>query len=195
MGHSISTNGGLFISMNQQSPDTVTSIRLALKLPNVSPQVVSQMEEYLAGNNIYTKKEGNKNHVNAFFLPFDKELGRIYLGHHKKADDWIPPGGHIEPGETPEEACIREMQEELSTTIKKHDLELWNLSYKYIGRPQSGCVGHFDLWYLVHTSSNNNFGFDSREYYDAGWFALREGIAKITKNPDFATILTGLFQS
>ncbi len=175
-------------------PDTLATIRLAMELPRVTPTTIAQMEEYLSGNTVYTKKEGNPSHVNVFFLPYDKKLGKIYLGHHKKANDWIPPGGHIEPGETPIIAAIREMQEELATVITPEELELWNLSYKYIGRPEAGCVGHYDLWYLVHISSDNNFIFDPGEYYDAGWFDIADGVKKITNNPDFAIITSKLIR-
>ena len=34
-----------------------------------------------------------------------------------------PPGGHVERGETPIEAMIREIQEELGVAVKKADLE------------------------------------------------------------------------
>ena len=30
---------------------------------------------------------------------------------------WAVPGGHVEPGETPEQAAVREIQEELGVTV------------------------------------------------------------------------------
>ncbi len=38
--------------------------------------------------------------------------GRTLLLKHKKLGMWLPPGGHIEPGETPDEAVLREVLEE-----------------------------------------------------------------------------------
>lgn len=38
--------------------------------------------------------------------------GRILLHWHKKLQRWLPPGGHIEPNELPDEAAIREVMEE-----------------------------------------------------------------------------------
>jgi len=43
-----------------------------------------------------TKKDNNENHICTFFLPIHIKTRSIYLVHHKKANDWIPPGGHIE---------------------------------------------------------------------------------------------------
>jgi 8-oxo-dGTP pyrophosphatase MutT (NUDIX family) len=150
------------------------------------------LTSYIEEAKVLTRGEGNENHVNVFFLPYDRDAGKIYLGHHKKADDWIPPGGHIEPGETPTAAVLREFQEELNITPHEDQLELWNLSYKYIGRPEAGCVGHYDIWYLVHISSQLDFVYDPGEYHAAGWFDIAAGIGKITKNDDFATIITTL---
>lgn len=38
--------------------------------------------------------------------------GKTLLHKHRKLGLWLPPGGHIEPGETPDEAVLREVREE-----------------------------------------------------------------------------------
>jgi 8-oxo-dGTP pyrophosphatase MutT (NUDIX family) len=37
---------------------------------------------------------------------------RVLLHYHQKLARWLPPGGHIEPGELPDEAALREVFEE-----------------------------------------------------------------------------------
>lgn len=174
--------------MHQAAWDEIEKIYL---LPHLDQATVSQFRQLKSSQNSHTKGEGNPLHYCSFFLPFDQAKNKIYLCHHIKADDWIPPGGHIEVGETPSDAAIREMQEELSVDIKKPQLEAWNLSVKPINRPESGCMAHYDVWHLVHLSEQD-FDFDPREYYEAGWFGVKEGVAKISKNPDFASIIATL---
>ena len=41
--------------------------------------------------------------------------------HHKKANDWIPPGGHIEENESPAATVIREFREELGYKLKREE--------------------------------------------------------------------------
>lgn len=143
------------------------------------------------GSMVHTKGEGNPRHYCSFFLPYDKKTGKIYLGWHIKADDWIPPGGHIEPGETPSGAAIREMKEELGVDITLDMLTAFTLSIKPINRPEKGCMAHYDVWHLVNIPEQH-FDYLKSEYHDAGWFTIAEGVKKITKNPDFAEIIAKL---
>jgi len=43
--------------------------------------------------------------------------GHVLLHPHAKLGLWLPPGGHIEPDELPDEAAIREVEEEAGIRI------------------------------------------------------------------------------
>jgi 8-oxo-dGTP pyrophosphatase MutT (NUDIX family) len=45
------------------------------------------------------------------------EFDHILLVHHKGIGAWLPPGGHIEAGEYPHEACVREVFEETGLKV------------------------------------------------------------------------------
>lgn len=43
--------------------------------------------------------------------------GKVLLLWHKKLQMWLPPGGHIDPNELPDEAAVREVLEETGLKV------------------------------------------------------------------------------
>lgn len=44
--------------------------------------------------------------------------GQLLLHRHPKLEMWLPCGGHLEPGETPDEAAVREVFEESGVKVE-----------------------------------------------------------------------------
>jgi 8-oxo-dGTP pyrophosphatase MutT (NUDIX family) len=42
----------------------------------------------------------------------------VLLHPHRKLGIWLPPGGHIEPNELPDEAALREVEEEAGIAVE-----------------------------------------------------------------------------
>lgn len=120
-----------------------------------------------------THKINPGDHLCCFFLPIHRATKSIYLGHHIKADDWLPPGGHIEEEELPSKTVIREFKEELDYEPDPDLIVLFDISIKKIDNLRS-CKIHYDFWYFVETEKIN-FNFDRGEFYDAGWFLITDG--------------------
>ena len=43
---------------------------------------------------------------------------KVLLIHHKKLDLWIPVGGHIHENETPDQALVRKIKQEVNIDVK-----------------------------------------------------------------------------
>ena len=67
--------------------------------------------------------------VAAIIIENDKVFA-TQLGYGEFKDGWEFPGGKIEPGETPEEAIVREIKEELDTEVEVIEL-LDTVEYDY----------------------------------------------------------------
>ncbi len=52
-------------------------------------------------------------HFTATTYLFTPDFSRTLFLYHKKLASWLPPGGHIEENESPEEAARREIKEEI----------------------------------------------------------------------------------
>jgi 8-oxo-dGTP pyrophosphatase MutT (NUDIX family) len=110
-------------------------------------------------------------HLVSYFAVVD---GReILLVDHKSAQLWLPPGGHVEPGEHPRETVARELYEELGF-VAGHDIAepLMITCTTTVGLS----TGHVDvsLWYVVTTERNQPIDFDEEEFASIKWFPYSE---------------------
>lgn len=164
-----------------------------LKLLNkkhVNNRVYQQFLTRLQSNKL-TQETNQEDHFCSFFLPVNLKSKSVYLGFHKKANDWIPPGGHIKYDETPIQTVYREFIEELNFKLSKEKIELFDLSIKDVsGNPFHSCKIHYDFWYLVFTEKYR-FKFEKREFYQGGWFTLKQALTK-TKLKQYNEIIATL---
>lgn len=96
------------------------------------------------------------------------------LHRHKRLGIWIQPGGHIDRGETPADAALRETREEtgLPVTHPPSGPYLFHLD----AHP-AGDHFHLDLRYLV-LSDDVDPQPPEGESQDVAWFPLTEAIAR-----------------
>ena len=99
---------------------------------------------------------------------------KLLLVHHAKLDKWLPPGGHIETNETPDEAVLREIKEETGIEAMfvnkekvSHDKNiLTELALPFYANVHSvGDHNHACLYYLCKTKHDNvTISHESKDY-------------------------------
>jgi 8-oxo-dGTP diphosphatase len=111
-------------------------------------------------------------HLVSYFPVIDGEY--ILLVDHKNAKRWLPPGGHVEPGEDPRLTVVRELQEELGleVTAEEVPVPLMVTVTETVGMTS----GHTDvsLWYPIKRSRTEVLNFDTTEFNEVRWFHFSE---------------------
>jgi 8-oxo-dGTP diphosphatase len=112
-------------------------------------------------------------HLVAYFLPVSQDLSQVLLVDHKKAELWLPPGGHVEPGEHPRRTVVREAQEELGVAAELLDERPLFLT---VTKTVGGVARHTDvsLWYLLKGDPKESLSYDTGEFNQIRWFGINE---------------------
>lgn len=121
------------------------------------------------------------------YVMSSNEPRRALLVHHRRFDKWLPPGGHVEFGENPYQAAIREVNEEAGIDVSSYlsapqdsgDHALFLPMPAYLLEEHIQTSGdepehfHIDHVYLVEVPQADVV-HDSNESHDIGWFTYEE---------------------
>jgi 8-oxo-dGTP pyrophosphatase MutT (NUDIX family) len=117
-------------------------------------------------------------HVTASCFIVDVASGRLLLHHHRRLDRWLQMGGHVESGEVPLQAALREGREESGLNdLRAFDDRFVDLDVHSIpagrGEPQHL---HFDVRYLATTSEPEAIASDPHESNELAWLAFDKAV-------------------
>ena len=103
----------------------------------------------------------------------ENNRGQILLEHRTDRDEWCPPGGLQEMGETFEEVAIRELFEETGLKVRPGDLHLIGVvsgESRYATYPNGDQVYNNSVLYVVKkysgrlSNDHSEVVFDGKEY-------------------------------
>jgi len=106
-------------------------------------------------------------HLIAYFVVVDSD--HVLLVDHKNSGLWLPPGGHVDPGEHPRDTVIREAVEELGMKAQFERPEPVMLTVvETVGRT----AGHTDvcLWYVLAGDRQVSLDYCREEFNSIRWF-------------------------
>lgn len=110
---------------------------------------------------------------------------KIALAHHQRTDkSWVLPKGHVEEGETIEEAALREIHEESgldNVQLIKHLGTIMRESVKSNGDLVQKTI-HFFLAYALE--NNQSSTPTDLIFTEVGWFKPREAIELLPYEAD-----------
>jgi len=126
----------------------------------------------------YSRDQFVPGHVTASCFIIDRD-GRLLLHHHRRLNRWLQMGGHLEPGEDPVVAALREGREESGLEDLRivsdgiADLDVHRIPAGR-GEPEHR---HYDVRYIARTDSADSIAADARESNQLMWFDLDRAAA------------------
>ncbi|MDP3727985.1 MAG: NUDIX domain-containing protein [bacterium] len=112
---------------------------------------------------------------------------RLLLIFHNKLQIWLPPGGHIELNETPDQAVKREVKEEINLEIEllqyntlssgRNVREECALPF-YTNVHNVGDHDHYGLFYLCKAKDISTLKGNPKELRECKWFSLDDLMRK-----------------
>src|SRR4030042_2390129 len=122
----------------------------------------------------FTRDENPKTHFCVYFAGYDPKNRRVFIGLHKKSGLWLFNGGHLDKGESSEEALVREIKEEWGSEVKlsgKFEPKLLTIT-KIENPSKQICRLHYDIWHFIKLNKND-FRPDrlllTKEFEQIGW--------------------------
>jgi 8-oxo-dGTP pyrophosphatase MutT (NUDIX family) len=104
-------------------------------------------------------------HLVVYFAPLTPDRRQLLLAAHRKAGLWLPPGGHVEPGEHPWTTVTRECAEELHLPATPSQVTGPAPAFVTVTRTRNRHP-HTDvtLWFPLETTPEQITSYDSGEF-------------------------------
>ena len=119
----------------------------------------------------FSRTRLNPGHITASLFIVDLEAKRILLHHHRRLGRWLQMGGHLDPGEAPAEAALREGAEESGLgDLELVDERIFDLDVHPIpAREEEREHFHYDIRYVARTRAPASIALNEGESRELAW--------------------------
>lgn len=127
------------------------------------------------------KPDNMEQHLGVLTQVLSPDRESIYLISHKKAQMWLPPGGHVDKDVRLQEAVRNEIREELNTEAAFIDK---NSFFHTRTLTQGSNAGHIDVtyWFMLEGDPSVQYEVQEKEASGSKWFNIQE----ILDDPNFS---------
>ena len=110
--------------------------------------------------------------------------GDILLSHETKSDWWMLPGGGFEENESPEECCIREVEEETGYIVSP--VRKFLIIYEYY---EEYCyISHYYVCEVTGQGKMNLTEKEKERGLEPQWMPLQKAIDMFSHHKDYANV-------
>lgn len=136
-------------------------------------QDIQQTLEWLQSAKQIHKPHNMAEHLGVLSLVLSPDRKQTFMLNHKKAQMWLPPGGHVNKGQTFEEAVKSEIAEELGVEAKFLEPAPFFLSRTLT---HGSNAGHVDVtaWFILEGNPSVTYDIQEKEASEGKWIALSE---------------------
>lgn len=118
-------------------------------------------------------------HLVSYFVVIDALRGQLLLVAHRKSGLWLPPGGHVEPGEDPWASVVRECREELGIEASASPIAgEFPLFLTVTQTRGQGAHTDVSLWYVLNAGAHTITSYDQGEFNAIRWLTDEQVFAE-----------------
>jgi len=110
--------------------------------------------------------------------------GNILLTHEKKSGWWLIPGGGLEENESPEECCVREVEEETGYIVLP--VRKFLILYEYY--EEYRYISHYFVCKVTGKGKMNLTETEKKRGLEPQWIPLQKAIDMFSHHQDYADV-------